>query len=124
MKLPVIFQRIEGAIIAIVVGILYFIRGGDIVVFIITILLVDAFMVGYFLDKKIGAVIYNLGHSYTISVAMWLFSYIDNSGLLASISAAWIVHIGIDRAFGFGLKELSGFNDTHLGKIGKKNKSF
>jgi hypothetical protein len=31
----------------------------------------------------------------------------------------WTSHVGMDRALGYGLKLPSGFQDTHLGRIGK-----
>ena len=39
--------------------------------------------------------------------------------LLGSFALAWLLHIGIDRALGHGLKYASGFHDTHLGRIGR-----
>ena len=120
MKLPIIFQRIEGLSIALGVSVFYFLNNGNAFVFAVTIILVDFFMIGYLFDKKLGAIFYNLGHSYTISVILWFLSLLDSSNLLLGISAAWIAHIGIDRAFGFGLKHTTGFHDTHLGRIGKK----
>jgi hypothetical protein len=29
----------------------------------------------------------------------------------------WIIHIGVDRAIGYGLKYPSGFRDTHLQRM-------
>ncbi|TME29762.1 MAG: DUF4260 family protein, partial [Chloroflexi bacterium] len=34
--------------------------------------------------------------------------------------AILIAHIGIDRASGFGLKYATSFQDTHLGRIGRR----
>ena len=34
-------------------------------------------------------------------------------------SLIWLVHIGLDRALGYGLKYAAGFAFTHLGRIGK-----
>jgi hypothetical protein len=31
-----------------------------------------------------------------------------------------IAHVGMDRALGYGLKLPSAFQDTHLGRIGRK----
>ena len=36
-----------------------------------------------------------------------------------SVALVWFAHIGMDRALGFGLKHTSGFQDTHLGRIGR-----
>jgi hypothetical protein len=41
---------------------------------------------------------------------------IDWLGVLAS---AWVFHIAVDRALGYGLKTTEGFQHTHLGPIGK-----
>lgn len=120
MKLPIIFQRLEGVAVAVAVSIFFFATGGNVLIFIVTLLAVDVFMIGYFFDKKLGAFIYNLGHSYILSVLLLLVSYMDKSGFMADVSLVWIVHIAIDRAFGFGLKHTTGFYDTHLGKIGNK----
>jgi hypothetical protein len=34
------------------------------------------------------------------------------------VALIWFAHIGMDRALGYGLKYETGFNDTHLGRIG------
>jgi hypothetical protein len=36
-----------------------------------------------------------------------------------ALALAWIAHIGLDRALGFGLKYATGFNHSHLGRIGR-----
>lgn len=41
---------------------------------------------------------------------------------LSAVGALWLAHIGFDRALGFGLKEVSGFQDTHLGRIGRSGR--
>ena len=38
---------------------------------------------------------------------------------LVGVARIWLVHIGFDRALGYGLKHGSSFADTHLGRIGK-----
>ncbi len=32
----------------------------------------------------------------------------------------WLAHASGDRATGYGPKEISGFRDTHLGRIGRR----
>jgi hypothetical protein len=35
------------------------------------------------------------------------------------LAAIWVAHIGLDRVLGYGLKLEGGFEQTHLGLIGK-----
>jgi hypothetical protein len=77
----------------------------------------DIFMCGYFINKKIGAITYNLSHNYVlplilISVALYLTL---NDFLMVGI--IWVAHIGFDRMLGFGLKYPTGFRDTHLQRL-------
>jgi hypothetical protein len=32
----------------------------------------------------------------------------------------WLAHIGMDRSLGYGLKLPTAFQDTHLGRIGRR----
>ena len=48
--------------------------------------------------------------------AVWLVS---GSETAAAVAALWALHIGVDRALGFGLKYPTAFGDTHLGRIGR-----
>ncbi len=80
----------------------------------------DLGFLGYRAGPKIGAMIYNLLHLYAMGLllaAMGMF--ILGNGLLAIIGLLWLAHVGFDRMLGYGLKEPSGFNDTHLGRIGR-----
>lgn len=82
--------------------------------------MVDIFMVGYLIDSKTGAYVYNIGHSIITPLAFGIIGYLLNIELIIALSLIWLAHIGMDRAFGYGLKMESGFKDTHLGRIGKK----
>ncbi|WP_348642737.1 DUF4260 family protein [Mesorhizobium sp. B2-4-15] len=41
-----------------------------------------------------------------------------------AVALIWIAHIAIDRALGYGLELSTGFQDTHLGRIGRKRETF
>lgn len=77
----------------------------------------DISFLGYLIDKKVGAFVYNVMHSYVsplcIGILFWSLSFTD----LNYIILIWVAHIGFDRALGYGLKYSSGFTSTHLGKI-------
>ncbi len=89
--------------------------------FIIFLLVPDIFMIGYLKSSKLGAIFYNIGHTYIsplILVSLYFFADIRMALILGTI---WIAHIGMDRMLGYGLKLETNFRDTHLGKIGKYN---
>jgi len=72
---------------------------------------------GYLAGPRVGAAIYNAGHSYAgpLVLALALLSV----GISAVWAVVWIAHIAFDRALGYGLKYPSAFADTHLGRIGE-----
>ena len=88
--------------------------------FLIFLLVPDLFMVGYVKDSKLGALIYNIGHSYITPFILLGIFLLFHSLVLLPISIIWIAHISMDRMLGFGLKLDTNFKDTHLGVIGKK----
>jgi len=53
-------------------------------------------------------------------VALLTLGFGFDSTLTLSIAMIWLAHIGIDRALGYGLKYSTGFNFTHLGRIGRR----
>ncbi len=79
-------------------------------------LLPDVGMVGYAVNKKIGALLYNLTHSYIFPIVLLGISLHSNNRDLQSISIIWITHIGMDRMLGYGLKYSTEFFDTHIGR--------
>jgi len=88
----------------------------------ILFLVFDISAVGYLLNRKIGAVGYNLIHS-LIGPGILLALYILLDGkILLFVALLWLFHIFIDRARGYGLKHFEGFKHNHLGKIGKSAK--
>lgn len=83
-------------------------------------LLFDASMLGYVRSKAMGALTYNFAHSYVLPAIILLVTGLETQNIYAQIAAVWVGHIGIDRAFGFGLKSVNGFKHTHLGDINVK----
>jgi len=79
----------------------------------------DIFMVGYLKDSKLGAFLYNVGHSYLAPTLLTFFGWNQKNSLLIAIGVIWLGHIGWDRFFGYGLKYDSRFKDTHLGNLDK-----
>ncbi len=85
--------------------------------FVLLWLLPDISMVGYFKDKKIGAIMYNAVHNYILA---WLIIFLglwQSDNFIISLGVILASHIGLDRFLGYGLKYASGFKDTHVQKL-------
>ena len=79
------------------------------------ILLPDLFMVGYIGSSRLGAAVYNVGHSYPLPALLSLAGLAGHHPFVLALGLLWLAHIGMDRLAGFGLKYDSGFPWTHLG---------
>ncbi|KIN64387.1 Anthraniloyl-CoA monooxygenase [Sulfitobacter noctilucicola] len=109
--------RLEGLIIAAAAIAFYWQMGGSWLIFALLILMPDVMMSGYLAGNRIGALVYNLGHSYIGPVAIGVLAFATNWTVGAHLSTIWLAHIGMDRALGYGLKYATGFDDTHLGRV-------
>lgn len=87
--------------------------------FALLFLVPDLSMLGYLINRSVGAAVYNVGHSYVSPGVLVLLGLALASPLLYSFTLIWIAHIGFDRMLGFGLKYTSSFGDTHLGFKGQ-----
>jgi hypothetical protein len=117
--LPVRFLRSEGAVL--VAGALAaYAAGLDQPWWLVPLLLLvpDVFLAGYARSNRMGAIVYNLGHSYPMPALLGAVATIAGKPLWQGVALIWFAHIGMDRSLGFGLKHESGFHDTHLGRIG------
>ncbi|MDE2399755.1 MAG: DUF4260 domain-containing protein [Patescibacteria group bacterium] len=85
--------------------------------FFILIFTPDLFMIGYFKDSKIGALIYNIGHTYVAPFLLLIIFLVFHIYITLPILIIWIAHISMDRVLGYGLKFDTGFKDTHMGHI-------
>ena len=83
------------------------------------LLVPDIFMLGYLKDSKIGALLYNIGHSYFVPTFVIYSGWYRHHPLTIAIGLIWLGHVGWDRFFGYGLKYDTRFKDTHLGKLDK-----
>ena len=85
--------------------------------FAILFLAPDLFMVGYLLNARLGATLYNLVHTLSLPLALLLAAYLLHWRLAPAIALIWIAHIAADRLLGYGLKSPAAFKDTHLQHI-------
>ena len=117
---PRIWLRLEG-LAALVAGIAgYRAAGGDWLWLVPVLVLVDVSMVGYLAGPRLGAVTYNIAHTWFTALAVL------GAGLVLAVPvlqlAGWVLiaHVGGDRLAGYGLKYPTAFGDTHLGRIGRR----
>lgn len=82
------------------------------------LLVPDIFMVGYARSSQVGAMIYNIGHTYLLPTIMSLYGWHNHRPLALAIGLIWLAHIGMDRFAGYGLKYDDDFKHTHLGILG------
>lgn len=89
----------------------------SILAFVIFLFLPDVFMFGYLLNKKVGAILYNIGHTFIFPLLILGIYFVIKEPILLMVSLIWSAHISMDRALGYGLKYEEGFKVTHLQKI-------
>lgn len=77
----------------------------------------DLSMIGYIYNTKIGAILYNLFHTYIITIVVIVLGLLFKIPILLAIGLIWSAHIGMDRMIGYGLKYPTSFKDTHLSRI-------
>ena len=113
-----ILLRLEGLVMLGLSSAIYSMYVGDWKIYFTGFFLPDISLFGYLFNSRIGAIFYNLGHSY-IGPELLLSLWIGFKSPLLQISLIWFAHIGFDRFLGFGLKYSNGFGFAHLKRIGK-----
>jgi hypothetical protein len=112
---PRVWLRVEGLAVLALAVLLYQRGGHSWMLLAVLFLAPDLSFAGYLAGPRVGAVAYNLAHSYVgpaIAAALALLT-----GRPPVAATIWAAHIGFDRALGYGLKYPSGFADTHLGRL-------
>ena len=85
----------------------------------LVIFLPDTFMLGYVGGTRLGASVYNLGHTYLAPALVAGIGLSSDNDTVTALGLLWLAHIGMDRAAGFGLKYDDAFGHTHLGWLGR-----
>ena len=83
------------------------------------ILLPDLGMIGYLKNPKAGAIFYNFVHHKAVAIGCWGIGVYLNNPPVQLAGIILFAHSSMDRMMGYGLKYNDGFNNTHLGIIGK-----
>ena len=88
--------------------------------FLILILTPDIGMLGYLINTKIGAIVYNVFHYKGLAILIYLIGIYYLNDIVKLIGVILFSHASFDRIFGYGLKYFDNFKHTHLEEIGKK----
>jgi|SRR5690606_6936752 len=112
-----ILLHVEG--LAVLVLSLYFYWDSQFswVLFLILLFAPDISMLGYVINNRIGARIYNIFHTYTIAIIIIFVGLLFENETALAIGLIWSSHIGMDRMIGYGLKYPTDFKDTHLNRV-------
>jgi hypothetical protein len=114
---PALMLRVEGATILAGSVLLYWMGGGSWWLFALLLLAPDLAMLGYLAGPRVGAIVYNVFHSYSLPAALGIIGMLAGAPLAVSVALVWFAHIGMDRLMGYGLKYPTGFKDTHLQRV-------
>ena len=89
--------------------------------FVVLILTPDLGMLGYLINTKTGAIMYNAFHHKGIAIAIFVLGMCLQNDILQLAGIILFSHASLDRVFGYGLKYFDNFKHTHLGEIGNSN---
>jgi hypothetical protein len=112
--------RIESAAIAVVGVVAYLSLGGEALWLLPLLLAPDLSALGYLAGPRIGAATYNLVHNWATASVLALLAIVTGELWPLLAGAVVAAHVGMDRALGYGLKLPTSFQDTHLGRIGRR----
>jgi len=118
MNLVTVLLRLEGLAILIASTWAYFaLVEGSWVLFAALILVPDLSTVGYLLDRAWGARTYNIVHNEALTIAVVVAGSLLGELAVVGVGLILAAHVGMDRAFGYGLEFPGAFNDTHLQRL-------
>ncbi|MBJ3786238.1 DUF4260 domain-containing protein [Devosia sediminis] len=122
MKDVILWQRAEGGLVFIAGLVLFSLSGSDLAWFLAlpVFFAPDLSFLAYGLGPRWGSWVYNTVHVYAFGLVLLALGMLAAQPLLVGLGALWLAHSGFDRMLGYGLKSEASFQDTHLGRIGKR----
>ena len=114
---PSLLLRLEGIALFGAALLLYGQQGGSWLFFFLLFLVPDIGMVGYLVNTRTGAQVYNALHTTGAPLLLAAGGLWLAQPVLLQLALIWLAHIGFDRALGFGLKYGDQFSHTHLAEV-------
>jgi hypothetical protein len=87
--------------------------------FLVLLLTPDLSMIGYALNPRVGAILYDVIHHRAVSVALFVVGSLLQMPWMQATGLILFGHSSLDRMLGYGLKYADSFQHTHLGMIGR-----
>src|SRR5699024_12770609 len=72
--------------------------------FILLLFVPDVSALGYVVNKRVGAVVYNLVHTYVLALILLAVRYMIAIPCIVGLGGILVEHIGLDRLCGLGWK--------------------
>lgn len=91
--------------------------------FLILLLTPDLSMLGYVVNPRIGAFVYDAVHHKAVAVLLFVLGGLIGFPWLQAAGLILLAHSSLDRVLGYGLKYDDSFQHTHLGLIGPAARS-
>lgn len=101
---PASLLRLEGALLLGMSVFVYARLGESWLLFALLLLVPDLSALGYLINPTVGAGVYNLAHSELFPAVLIVAGLVLSQSLLVALGLIWLVHLGLDRMLGFGLK--------------------
>ena len=79
------------------------------------LLVPDISMIGYLVNPRVGAYLYNFAHHQALGIGVFLVGMFYAHDWTALVGVVLFGHSAMDRIFGYGLKHTDSFKHTHLG---------
>ncbi|MFO1207862.1 MAG: DUF4260 family protein [Amaricoccus sp.] len=111
--------RVEALVVALLAAALAWRVGPPWGLFAVALVAPDLSLLGRLLDDRRAAIVYDAAHTYVGPALVGCLWFATRSDGAATVALAWTLHIGIDRALGFGLKDPGDIGMTHLGRTGR-----
>lgn len=106
--------RLEEMMIFVLSGYLFSLLDYGWWLFLVLLLTPDLGMMGYAINKKIGAIIYNIVHHRGLQLMIYFIGLMLDLRIMMLIGVILFAHSSLDRVFGYGLKYKDDFKHTHL----------
>jgi hypothetical protein len=113
----VVLLRIEGIALLVASVVLYRQIHASWILFAVLFLSPDLFMLGYLVNTRIGAAVYNFVHTLSAPALLLAVIYFALQPRGLPYLFIWTAHIGFERMHGYGLKYPTFFKDTHLQRL-------